>query len=322
MFCLVDNPTVTIKNLNANGNTAKDMGGVMYQYAWGGKVDISGSTFTSNNAANKGGAIWMGAKSPVTITGGSFTGNTSKVGGALFLDTSLFSGNGSSANVTITGGTMFDGNQATGGDGGAIHIADSTSAGTYATSLTMNGVTLKNNKASGKGGALATDAASPNLVIKATNCTFNANESGYGGSSGSGGGGAVEIQNGNSFGNGDPGSLKIVFTNCTFTGNLGDGTGGAIDIRSGSYVKFDGLTATGNKSVPKWNGAVIYLTSDASRLYLAGTITASGNTAGSADKFLYAANASNKVITTNSNTASWVAMTYCAGTLLYNPTMP
>ena len=316
VFCLCDSITVELKNVTAKGNTAKAEGGVIYHYAWGGKLDITDCNFTENTAATKGGALWAGAKSPVTISGGTFKSNSAVRGGAIYADTSVMGGNPSAAKVTVQNGTVFDSNIASGGEGGAIMIADGTSAGTYATTLIMTGAVLKNNKSYDRGGALATDASSKNLVIKVTDCEFIANESGYN-NSGNPGGGAVVIQNGNAYSNGDPAEMKIAFTNCTFTDNLGDGTGGAIDIRSASYVKFDGLTATGNKSVPKWNGAVIYVTSEYSRLYLGGEITVSNNTAGNADSFIYVANAKAGFYTTHSSTADWVSLIYSLATVKY-----
>ena len=316
LFCLCDSITVELKNVTAKNNTAKAEGGVIYHYAWGGKLDIINCDFTQNTAATKGGAIWAGAKAPLTVDGGTLKGNTAKMGGAIYADTSVMGGNPSAANVTVKNGTVFDANIATGGMGGAIMIADSTSQGSYATTLKMTGAVLKNNKSFDRGGALATDDSSTGLVIKVTDCEFIANESGYN-NSGNPGGGAVVIQNGNAYSNGDPAEMKIAFVNCTFTDNLGDGTGGAIDIRSASYVKFDGLTATGNKSVPKWNGAVIYVTSENSRLYLGGEITVSNNTAGSADSFIYVANAKAGFFTTHAQDADWVSLIYSAATVKY-----
>jgi predicted outer membrane repeat protein len=180
----------------------------------------------------------------------------------------------------------------------------------------MNGVTLRNNKASGQGGALSTDDASPYLLITATNCTFEANQT-----TGSGGG-AVEIQNGNAFGNGDPTAMKIVFTNCTFTGNLGSGTGGAVDIRSGSYVKFDGVTATGNKSTKNWDGGFAYVTSEYSRIYVTGTITQSGNV-GTKGAFISVKTGYTNnpyLYTSAGSNASW--LTAVGGNVKYNQTIP
>ena len=83
-------------------------------------------------------------------------------------------------------------------------------------------------------------------------------------------------------------------------------------------MKFDGITATGNVSIPKWNGAVIYITSEYSRLYLTGTVTASDNVAGGKDTFAYISNAKAGVYTTHGSDASWVAMTYSAPAIQFN----
>jgi hypothetical protein len=320
VISLADQPTVTITNMTATGNSAKSNGGVIHHLAWGGKLDVVNGTFTGNSAVKNGGAMWAGAKAPVTVSGGTFKENTAKTGGAFYVDTGLVGGNPSSANVTVKDGALFEANSATGGDGGAIVLADTTSAGTYATTLTLNGVTFKENKSYGLGGAVATDLSSTGLVLKATDCTFIGNVTAVNNTAATPGGGAVAIQNGNNASNGDPTALNIVLTNCTFTDNKGKGTGGAIDVRNASYLKIDGITATGNKSTAGWNGAVIYVTSEYSRLYLTGTVTESNNTAGKADSFAYISNAKCEVFTTHSNTASWVAKTYTAPAIQFDQT--
>ena len=102
--------------------------------------------------------------------------------------------------------------------------------------------------------------------------------------------------------------MKLVFTNCTFTDNVAGTTGGAIEIRTNSCAKIDGITATGNKAKGNPGGGVVYVTSNYSRLYLTGTVTASGNTAANGNfLYLYNNNYTNppKLYTTHSNTAAW-----------------
>jgi len=139
-------------------------------------------------------------------------------------------------------------------------------------------------------------------VIKATGCIFEGNKAL------TKGGGAVEIKNKNQPDATDPTEAKIVFTNCTFTANESvKSTGGAIEIRTSSYIKIDGITATGNKA--KANGGTIYVTSNYSRLYLTGTVTQSGNTTGQEGAFvcLYNSSYTNppKIYTTHSSSADW-----------------
>lgn len=226
-------------------------------------------------------------------------------GGAVFVDTG--------ASVTIESSSL-EGNSATGttetdlggssGTGGAIVVADTGKAGTAATTLTMTNVTLKNNTSTLYGGALSTDTTSPNLVINATGCTFESNSSKKGG--------AVEIKNGNCNSAANPTAVKLVFTNCTFTKNsTTSGTGGAIEIRSGSCAKFDGLTATDNTA--KATGGAIYVTSEYSRLYLTGEITASNNISKelNADTFIHmwtgAYTVPPHIYTTHSSDAAWMS---------------
>ena len=167
----------------------------------------------------------------------------------------------------------------------------------------MTGVVLKNNTAVGMGGALSTAEKKPNLVINAADCTFNANKS-----TGSGGG-AVEILNSNCNSETDPSAVPIVFTNCTFTDNSAKSSGGAIEIRTGSCAKFDGIVATGNSA--ENNGAVIYATSENSRVYLTGTVSQSNNSA-AGGKFihLYKKNTYTnppKLYTTHGSDAAWIS---------------
>ncbi len=279
---------VTIENSSITGNTAT-ANGVIYANAT--TMTMTGVTATGNSA-NSGGVLFVsGSSSVVNVDNCTFRSNSAKNGGAISID--------GGARVNVNGGTL-DQNTAT-GVGGAIYVADSSTANTAATKLTMVGVTLSGNTAS-QGGALSTDTASVNLIIDVSNCTFTGNTS-------TKGGGAVEIQNGNCASATDPEVVTIVFTNCTFTDNTAGTTGGAIEIRTNSCAKIDGITATGNKATQ--NGAVVYVTSNFSRAYLTGTVTVSNNTAASGNfMYLYNSNYTNppKIYTTHSSDAAWVSM--------------
>ena len=148
-----------------------------------------------------------------------------------------------------------------------------------------------------------------------TDCTFEAN-------SAAGNGGAVEIQTGNTYSNGDPTGMNIVFKNTVLKNNFSNSVGGAVDIRNGSYVKFDGVDATGNYSVQKHNGAVFYATVANTRLYLTGKITASGNAAGKDDEFAYSSGSPAYIYTDNSSDEAWIAMSFFSKPLTYVTTMP
>ncbi len=272
------------------GNTAKK--GAAINVAGTGELSINGCTIKNNIASEKGGAIFTENKSKINVAENTvFEGNSALTGGAAYID--------GGAKLT-TDNTTFDMNTSTGGEGGAIMVADSTEDEKAGTTLIATKTTFKNNTASTKGGAISTDTASATLVINVSDCTFEKN------SALGAGGGAVEIQNANQTNATDPTELKIVFTNCTFTGNSAKTTGGAIEIRTSSAAKIDSITATNNTS--KDNGGVIYVTSNFSRLYLTGTVNASGNTAKSGNfAYLYNNKYTNppKIYTTHNNSAAW-----------------
>ncbi len=274
------------------GNTAKK--GAAINVAGTGELSINVCTIKNNIASEKGGAIFTENKSKINVAENTvFEGNSALTGGAVYID--------GGAKLT-TDNTTFDMNTSTGGEGGAIMVADSTEDEKAGTTLITTKTTFKNNTASTKGGAISTDTASATLVINVSDCTFEKN------SALGAGGGAVEIQNANQTNATDPTELKIVFTNCAFTGNSAKTTGGAIEVRTSSAAKIDSITATNNTS--KDNGGVIYVTSNFSRLYLTGTVEASGNTAKSGNfAYLYNNKYTNppKIYTTHNNSAAWYA---------------
>lgn len=327
---------IDVKNMTATGNKAVN-GGVFY-ISGSNKGTISNSTFTGNISTKNGAVLNASGSCELTIKNCTIQNNTSnEIGGAIYAsgnskvivsDNTIFKGNTALAGgaifadlgtkVTVSDST-FEENTATGatenqfgysgGTGGAIVVADTTKTdtdptGKAATTVILTNVIFKKNTAQLQGGAISTDQDSPNLVIKATGCTFEGNKAL------TKGGGAVEIKNKNQPDATDPTEAKIVFTNCTFTANESvKSTGGAIEIRTSSYIKIDCITATGNKA--KANGGAIYVTSNYSRLYLTGTVTQSGNTTGQEGPFvcLYNSGYSNppKIYTTHSSSASWYA---------------
>lgn len=309
---------VSMKNVTGTGN--KNIhGGVLYASGTG-DITVEGCSFTGNEAVNNGGVLCINGTSKVTVKDTAFEGNTAKLGGAVYMGgkgtmnvtgTSTFKNNtatsGGAVNLdkgatfTMEGGSM-DGNQATNGSAGAVFVSETSSAGTAATKLELKSVTVQNNTATARGGAIATDEASPNLVIKATDCTFHKN------STSTAGGGAVAIQNKNCNMVDNPTEAKIVFTNCTFTENSAATSGGAIEVRTQSYIKLDGITARKNRT--SGAGAVIYVTSNHSRLFLTGTVTLSENTTPQNGTFAAMYKASSysnppKIYTTHASSASW-----------------
>ena len=313
------NLTITLKDSVISDNTALTVGGVV-AYRGGKTMEISGCTITGNTAPN-GGVIEASGTGTLTVKSSTLEGNSAtKYGGAIYVsgtgkvvvsDDTVVKDNTATAGgavyldlgatATITGST-FDGNEATANEGGAIMVADTTETDPQAqTKLVMSGTTLKNNKAKTRGGALATDYNSPAIMIDVQNCTFENNSAPTSG-------GAVCIQNCNCNSATDPTEVKIVFTNCTFTGNSSS-LGAALDIRSGSCLKIDGITATQNTATD--GAAVVYVTSNNSRLYITGNVVAENNVANTGAFATLAKNSgySNppKIYTTHANTAAWYA---------------
>jgi len=94
------------------GNTATDGDGGAIVNFGNGTTTITGSTFSANTTSSSGGAIYNGSDSTITVTGSTFSDNTaSDSGGAIY--------NGLSGMMTITNGTFF-GNTASGFGGSAI----------------------------------------------------------------------------------------------------------------------------------------------------------------------------------------------------------
>jgi uncharacterized repeat protein (TIGR01451 family) len=132
---------ITIADAN---NTSTFTGGGLDN---SGSVTITGSTFTGNTTSGGGGAIDNGdgfngrpGTGTVTVTGSTFTGNSASGGGA------IDSGRTGGGSVTVTAST-FTGNTAL--DGGAIDSADLRGGG----SVTVTDSTFTGNTA-GEGGAI------------------------------------------------------------------------------------------------------------------------------------------------------------------------
>ncbi len=286
--------TLTVTNTEISGNTAKN-GGAM-NLAGSGAVTISSCDILGNTATASGGALYVTGSGKVTVSEDTeIKENTAPTAGAVHLD--------KGADATFSS-SLFENNSATGGDGGAILVSDSSEEGTAATKLTLNSVTFNENTASSKGGAISTDTSSPNIEINASSCIFTKNKA-LGA-----GGGAIEIQNGNCTSATAPEKLLLTFINCKYIENTSKTTGAAAEIRTSSCAKFDGVEATENAAGSKQNGGVFYVTSNHSRLYLTGTVIQSSNSASNGKfAYLYNNNYSNppRIYTTHSNTASWVA---------------
>ncbi len=128
----------------------------------GGPVTVTDSTFTDNVSSvatlSGGGAVYIrGTSGLVSINGSTFTGNTARAGGAIYVE-----GHGGGVPSLSVTSSSFTGNTANGaaavgasdGEGGAI------AANTLA-DLTISGTTFSGNSASVDGGAVAIDVLQP-----------------------------------------------------------------------------------------------------------------------------------------------------------------
>lgn len=225
-------------------------------------AQITNTTFT-NNSANYGAAIWNDGS--LSVSGASsFSGNTSKLGGAIC----------NSGTVNINN-TTFSGNAANNGaDGNGGAIYNNTSGSNLNIS---NNSSFSNNTASGYGGAIMNTGTT---TISQT--SFSSNQSPHGGAIWSSN--AVTILN-SSFNsntaNGSDGgaifsggSLKIA--NTSFTNNTATsvGLGGAINNKAGglTYIQADGAQTLfqGNKNLNTINNAIYQggISGSTSSLYL------------------------------------------------------
>ncbi|MDO5037762.1 MAG: S-layer homology domain-containing protein [Tissierellia bacterium] len=152
---------ITISGGDFSGNSAASSGGVLASY--GGEVSISGGTFRANTCPSGiGGALTF--KSPgkgLTISGGDFSNNQAKWGGAIYMqEGSQLSIRGASFTENIAssqGGVLYL-------QGGDLFLKDSS---------------LTRNQADSRGGALV--LSSPSQALEIGNCQFEENTSSLGG---------------------------------------------------------------------------------------------------------------------------------------------
>ena len=146
---------LTLTNCIVSGNSATGSpggGGIQH---WGGSLNISGCTFSSNSTDTSGGAVSYSAGDPLgrfpsagtlAISGSTFSNNTASStgvgGGAL----DLFDFNLSTGTYTVST-SSFNSNHATGGSGGAIIVE---SGGP----LSVTTSSFANNNAAISGGAI------------------------------------------------------------------------------------------------------------------------------------------------------------------------
>jgi hypothetical protein len=165
----VGQATVVLKSVTIqNGEDTSEKGGGVRSID-GGTVTIIDSTF-KHDAGFEGGAI--GNNSTLTITDSRFTDNTTGDGGAI--------DNLNDGSATVTGSTFTDNTSS--GDGGAIDNADNANGAlTGSASLTVSNSTFTGNTAVSDGGAIdnADDGLTGTVTI--TDSTLSGDSAATGG---------------------------------------------------------------------------------------------------------------------------------------------
>jgi predicted outer membrane repeat protein len=161
-FSMTTTSNATFTNCVFHNNKTAGQGGAL-EVTGGGSLIVTNCTFTNNVATVSGGAITvLGGAKDLTISGSTFTGNSTVSGtggainaigtapGVLSVTTSLFNGNNAGTNGTSTGG-------------GAIYVGNNLRQALISYS------TFYNNTATFQGGAIY--AVGTNATSKFTNIT-------------------------------------------------------------------------------------------------------------------------------------------------------
>ena len=238
---ILNSENLTIENSDFTGNTA-DLGGAIYNNDT--IAGITDSTFTTNSATS-GGAVFNNG-TLTAITGSTFIENTATTtsGGALFnavdigsisdssfLDNSASLQGGAIFNafsrpITSITNTIFDGNRAISGLGGALFDSGAIQS--------ISGCTFSNNSTGSSGGAIYKNQGT---IDSLANSTFTGNTA-------VADGGAIDA-----FAN------ILGITGCTFTENEAD-NGGAISYGGSQATTISSSTFSGN--IAATNGGAIF----------------------------------------------------------------
>ncbi|MDR1712870.1 MAG: InlB B-repeat-containing protein [Coriobacteriales bacterium] len=212
---VLDNGDLIIDGCSFSGNDTAGGGGAIYVGGGSRNFQITNSSFSANTAGSYGGAIR--SNSPTNINNASFNSNsTGQFGGAIYCSSDLFmshcslAGNGSN-------------NQA-----GAIYSG-------RAQSVQISDCSFTGNWASGYYGAIQF-AYDPQITLERT--TFTSNSSGYYGAVGA------------SFGSG-----SLTITDCAFNANSAVDCAGALSVGDVSAFSMTGTSFSGNTA--SWGGAIL-----------------------------------------------------------------
>ncbi|MBQ3834124.1 MAG: hypothetical protein II816_01210, partial [Elusimicrobia bacterium] len=232
--------TLNVENSKFDKNEAT-YGGAIYTKAAStvSDVTITNSEFTNNTASEVGaiGIMKQGVLTNTNFTGNSATNDAddSDGTGALFL--------GAESHTTISGGT-FDSNISA-ARAGALGTRGFNLGNNSAAKLDISGTTFKNNQAATNGGAIDNylyNDANDDGYVKVTGSTFEQNSAANGGAIYNHKGTTSEVLVG---GNPQVGSMYI--ENATFTGNTATTAGGAI-YNEGNIVMGDGVQFVKNSA--------------------------------------------------------------------------
>ena len=265
-----------------SGNYSGSNGGGAY--AMGAKVKLSGTDFSDNRAEGNGGAYAASSTnvtsdgattsiaSETELTGGTFSGNSAKNGGAI-----LSQGRGSS--FKMTGGTVKNNESAV--QGGGIFASSNTT-------FEFSGGTVSGNKAGTNGGGIEIFRAEAKLtggMIENNSAKVNGGGVHIAGSeaviSGIGirrntageNGGGIVVQTGTDTVNGEkqkfPADVRI--TGGTFSGNSAKNGGGMLIQGDKSSAVMTGGTFSSNRATDSGGG--VYVSTNTSFEMNGGSIT-------------------------------------------------
>jgi hypothetical protein len=254
------NASLTLNDVIVTGNVASaDGGGIVFENTvstpW--TLTVNNSTISDNHAGDAGGGIDTDGSGKIFITDSSITGNTTVAQGAgIWLDAIMNGADFQTANLTITG-SVFSGNSAETGLGGAIGNAGNGV-------VTIDTSTVDHNYAGGIGGGFGDENAQGTLVVQ--NSVFLDNATAADGGAIAAGGPATTITGSVLRGNSSVATGGAVFvngvtltiTNSTIVGNSTAGNGGGIEFQGtgagAAASTISNSTITGNSALNNGGG--------------------------------------------------------------------
>lgn len=279
---------VTVANSLFQANGSQSRGGGLSSIMGGQPLTVTGTDFIGNRsllagggfhvedavltlrscdflanqtlAANgDGGGLFAGFGVRGSVIDGRFIGNTTfEDGGGL-----AFHGGGDATNVlTITGGTVFNGNSA-GNDGGAI-------VGYDGGKLVIRGGTFHGNRAlNGEGGAVSVfqPGAGVKIDLEVRGGLYEGNLALNSGAIDTFGDGTVLVRDAKFTGNyatGDGGAMNLrtnttgSIINCIFNGNRAQDQGGAIALAGSGTKTLTGLRVMDNSAFTDGGGLTVF----------------------------------------------------------------